>query len=139
MDEHHSRERPDGLDETREETSPASDAPISTSETGAGLAPARAVDGPVTDNRATHRFELVTGGEVAFLDYERTAHTLVFLHTEVPPALRGRGIGTALVKAGLEAARREGLRIVPVCAFVKAFLRKHPESSGIWRNGRISR
>jgi predicted GNAT family acetyltransferase len=97
------------------------------------------MDDYVTDNRAAHRFELVTGGLVAFLNYERREHTLVLLHTEVPPALRGHGLGGALVKAGLEAARREGLRIVPVCPFVTAFLRKHPESSEIGPDGRISR
>jgi predicted GNAT family acetyltransferase len=136
MDEdHHPPEEPDKLDETLEETFPASDAASNTVETGIGLAPAHVADDPVTDNRAAHRFELVTGGEVAFLDYERRGDALVLVHTEVPPAFRGRGMGKALVEAGLEAARREGLRVVPVCPFVGAFLRKHPESGEIGRSG----
>jgi predicted GNAT family acetyltransferase len=131
MDDDHPPKKPDELDETLEETFPASDAPANTVETGIGLAAAHVVDDRVTDNRQARRFELVTGGEVAFLNYERRKHTLVLVHTEVPPAFRGRGIGGALVKAGLEAARREGLRAVPLCPFVKAYLRKHPESSEI--------
>ena len=131
MDDDHPPEKPDELDETLEETFPASDAPANTVETGIGLGAAHVVGDRVTDNRTLRRFELVTGGEVAFLNYERRAHTLVLVHTEVPPAFRGRGIGGALVKAGLEAARHEGLRIIPVCPFVKAYLRKHPESAEI--------
>jgi predicted GNAT family acetyltransferase len=83
---------------------------------------------PVNDNRAAHRFELSVDGQVAFLNYDRTADTLVFVHTEVPLALRGRHLGDVLVKAGLDAARREGLRIVAQCPFVKSYLQKHPES-----------
>jgi uncharacterized protein len=51
---------------------------------------------------------------------------MVFVHTEVPPALRGGGLGERLVRAGLNAARTEGLRIVAVCPFVRAYLGKHP-------------
>ena len=136
MDDQQSQERDDKIDETIEETFPASDAPANTVETGIRLAPAHAADdrpadGRVTDNRAAHRFELVTGGEVAVLNYQRKGDALVFVHTEVPPALRGRGIGKALVKAGLETARHDGLRIVPVCPFVEAYIRKHPESGEI--------
>jgi predicted GNAT family acetyltransferase len=85
------------------------------------------VDDSVTDNRAARRFELVVDGQMAVLTYDRREDAMVFLHTEVPPALRGRGIGGTLVTAGLAAARRDGLRIVATCPFVAAFLRKHPE------------
>ena len=82
----------------------------------------------VTDDPAAQRFELAVEGQVAFLQYERKNDRIVFVHTEVPPALRGRGIGESLVKGALDAARREGLRVVPLCPFVKAYLRKHPEA-----------
>jgi len=80
----------------------------------------------VNDNRAANRFELVMDGQVAFLTYDRSHDALVFLHTEVPESLRGRHLGDVLVKAGLDAARREGLRVVAQCPFVSAYLRKHP-------------
>ena len=80
---------------------------------------------PVRDNRAAHRFELEVEGQPGVLTYRRNADTLVLLHTEVAPPIRGRHLGDALVKAGLDAARAEGLRIVAVCPFVQAYLRKH--------------
>jgi len=82
----------------------------------------------VTDNRTRNRFELSSNGQTAFLLYERAHDALTLIHTEVPPALRGQHLGEALVKAALEAARSEGLRIVAVCPFVKAYLRKHPST-----------
>jgi uncharacterized protein len=127
MDEHERQGPDDRPDETLEETFPTSDAPANTVQTGTRLAVNPAADDRVADNREGRRFELVIDGQMAVLTYERRGDALVFVHTEVPPALRGRGIGKALVKAGLEAARGEGLRIVALCPFVKAYLQKHPE------------
>jgi predicted GNAT family acetyltransferase len=112
------------LDETLEETFPASDAPANTVETGIRVGPVP--QSPIaTDNRAAGRFELVVDGLTAFLTYERTPRSLVLVHTEVPSALRGRHLADALARAAIDAADAEGLRFVAVCPFVKAFLRKH--------------
>ena len=80
----------------------------------------------VTDNRPANRFELAVDGQLAFLTYERTGECVRLLHTEVPEAFRGRGFGESLVKGALDAVRAEGLRIVAICPFVRAYLRKHP-------------
>jgi predicted GNAT family acetyltransferase len=48
-------------------------------------------------------------------------------HTEVPREFEGRGIGSALVKAMLELARAEGLKVKPLCSFVSAYMQRHPE------------
>jgi len=80
----------------------------------------------VVDNQALKRFELTIDGRVAYLVYERTHGTLTLVHTEVPEELRGRRIGETLVKAALEAARAAGLRIIAVCPFARAYLRRHP-------------
>jgi len=81
----------------------------------------------VVDNRALDRFELPIEDQVAFLSYERGPDSSVrFLHTEVPEAFRGRGFGEKLVGGALDLARAEGLRIVAVCPFVRAYLRRHP-------------
>ena len=112
------------LDETIDETFPASDAPGNTVETGIRVAaPAPA---PVIDNREASRFELTVDGQTAFLQYERTPKSFVLVHTEVPPALRGRHLGDALVKGAFERAHAERLRVVAVCPFVRTYLRKHP-------------
>jgi uncharacterized protein len=120
-DEESARER--NLDETIEESFPASDPPANTVETGTHPAQPAPV---VVDNRSRHQFELVVDGQTAMLVYERTPDSLVLVHTEVPPALRGQHIADILAKAALDAADAEGLRAVPVCPFVKAYLKRHP-------------
>lgn len=82
--------------------------------------------GSVTDNPLKNRFELSSNGETAFLLYERTDGTLTLIHTEVPTALRGHHIGEALVEGALASARSEGLRVVAICPFVRAYMRRHP-------------
>lgn len=81
----------------------------------------------VHDNAAHHRFELKLDNEVAYSNYKRDGNVLTILHTEVPAALNGRGIGSALVRGELEFARAHGWKVVPVCPFVKAYMGKHPE------------
>ena len=81
------------------------------------------------DNADAERFEAAVDGQVAILVYERKPDALVLIHTEVPTSLRGRGIGEALVKFALAAAKGEGRRVVPLCPFVRAYLQKHPEAA----------
>jgi predicted GNAT family acetyltransferase len=118
----------DTLDETLEETFPASDAPANTVATGVHLdvETAPLSDVAVHDRREANRFETVVGGQVAYLSYERRPDAIVFLHTEVPESLRGRGIAARLAKAAVASARAEGLRVVAVCQYVRAYLRRHP-------------
>jgi uncharacterized protein len=81
----------------------------------------------VTDNEQEQRYEVSLGGELAISQYRRSGDEITFLHTEVPKALGGRGVGTALVRAELDDARVKGLTVVPVCPFVRAFIVRHPE------------
>jgi predicted GNAT family acetyltransferase len=83
----------------------------------------------VTDNRALQRYELSVEGEIAHADYEREGDTIIFTHTIVPPGLQGRGVGTRLIEQALADVRARGLRVVPRCAFVAAFLRQHPDAA----------
>ena len=114
------------VDEALEETFPASDAPANTVETGIRIAIPPATEiGDVTDNTAQSRFELNVDGHVAYLEYERTPNTLTLLHTEVPPEIRGRHIADRLVEAALAIGRSEGRRLVVICPFARAYLRRH--------------
>jgi predicted GNAT family acetyltransferase len=113
------------LDEALEESFPASDPPANTVETGVRLGFTSPVP-PVTNNTALRRFELTIGDGTAFLVYDRTPDSLILVHTEVPAPFRGEHVGEALVKAAIEYGRAEHLRIVAVCPFAKAYLRKHP-------------
>lgn len=79
----------------------------------------------VRDNRELHRFELEVDGQIAFSKYARENGIITFMHTEVPKALEGRGIGSALVKGALDLARAEDVKVVARCPFVKAWLERH--------------
>jgi predicted GNAT family acetyltransferase len=115
----------DKLDETIEETFPASDPPANTPETGIRVGDPPAADTtPVTDDPAHSRFELTVDGYTGYLAYERTADQLTILHTEVPLEIRGRHLGERLVEAAVSAARSDGLRLVIVCPFARAYLRR---------------
>lgn len=81
----------------------------------------------VTDNEAENRYEVHAEGEVAILVYQRQGKRITFSHTEVPPALEGRGIAGMLARAALEAARADGLEVVPLCPYVAAYIRRHQE------------
>lgn len=81
----------------------------------------------VRDNTARQRFELDAEGHVAFSEYKRSAGVLTIIHTEVPPALNGKGIGSALVRGLLDLERAEGVKVRPLCPFVRSYFQKHPE------------
>jgi predicted GNAT family acetyltransferase len=81
----------------------------------------------VTDNAALRRHEMVVDGVAAFVAYARHGDRLTLVHTEVPSALGGRGIGSSLATAVLGDVRSRGLRIAPECEFIAAFIERHPE------------
>ena len=83
----------------------------------------------VTDNQALSRFEYAAGGHLAELTYRLRAGRLVLLHTETPAEFQGRGIGGALVSAAVDRAERDGLTVVPLCPFARAWLERHPEAA----------
>ncbi len=82
----------------------------------------------VTDNPARSRFEMASGGAVAFVGYRREGGDhIVLTHTEVPEALSGQGVGSKLVRGVLDTLRAEGAKVVPRCEFVAAYVERHPE------------
>jgi predicted GNAT family acetyltransferase len=80
----------------------------------------------VTDNVARNRFELGLDGASGYIDYRRSGSTLFLNHAEVPAALAGHGVGTRLVRGALDLIRSRGERMVPVCPFIRVFVRRHP-------------
>ena len=82
----------------------------------------------VVDNQARHRFELVVDGETAIAAYRRDGDRITFTHTEVPAAIEGRGVGKALIAGALDQVRAQGLRVVPLCPFVRHYVDTHPEA-----------
>ena len=92
---------------------------------------AESPDDTVTDNAARSRYELAVGDAIAFIDHVGEGDTVAFVHTEVPEAMEGKGVGSRLVKGALEDARRRGLKVVPRCQFVREYIARHPEYQDI--------
>jgi predicted GNAT family acetyltransferase len=76
---------------------------------------------------AASRFEVEVDGLLAVAEYVKSADQMTMTHTHVPPELRGRGLAEKLVRAALEHARAEKLRLVPACSYVATFIKRHPE------------
>jgi uncharacterized protein len=84
---------------------------------------------PVKHNEAEGQFEIALEKGSAFLQYRRTGDTMRLIHTEVPEAMRKRGLGSQLARAALDFAHFNQLQVVPICPFVKMYLEKHPEAA----------
>ena len=88
--------------------------------------PAMNID--VTDNQAASRYEIAVDGTViGFADYRRSDGRVVFPHTVITPSMREQGMAEILVRHALDAARRDGHVVVPVCWYVAQFIDEHPE------------
>ena len=85
------------------------------------------------NNTSFNRYELEVDGETANLYYRLKPGVITLQHTEVPPELGGRGVGSELVREALEDARARGLKVVASCPFVSAYLGKHPEYNDLLR------
>jgi uncharacterized protein len=85
----------------------------------------------VRDNTALSRFELDADGVTAFMNYRLGGDVIRLEHTETPPQARGRGIASQLTAGVLEIVRERGLKVVPRCPFVRAYLAQHPQFSDL--------
>ena len=83
----------------------------------------------VTDNQGDSRLEVRVEGELAQLLYRTRAGRLILVHTEVPEALEGRGLGGELVQAAIGKATAEGTTVVPLCPFARGWLERHPDEA----------
>ncbi|MEZ4859482.1 MAG: GNAT family N-acetyltransferase [Flavobacteriaceae bacterium] len=82
---------------------------------------------PFVDNLEKKRFEVEVAQTTAFIEYIRTKDSFYLTHTEVPSELEGKGIGSSLVKRVLEHIEKEALLVAPLCPFVAAYIKRHPE------------
>ncbi|MEG1839558.1 MAG: GNAT family N-acetyltransferase, partial [Bacteroidaceae bacterium] len=78
----------------------------------------------IHDNKV-NRFEIFESGQIAYLQYEEKEDTIDFVHTFVPKQLEGQGIANALAEAGLNYAKREQLKVIPSCSFIKTYIERH--------------
>ncbi len=90
-----------------------------------------AMPSAIRDNTALSRFELDAGGVTAFMTYRLGDGVITLQHTETPPQARGQGIASRLVAGVLDIVRARGLKVIPRCPFVSAYIAKHPEFSDL--------
>lgn len=85
----------------------------------------------VRDNTAASRFEMTVEGQLALADYRRGGGKLTITHVETPPALQGQGIAAKLMDGVVAAARAEGAKIIPICSYAAAYMRRHKEHADL--------
>jgi predicted GNAT family acetyltransferase len=83
----------------------------------------------IDHDRSAHRFTAEADGSRAELDYTLADGVMTITHTQVPPAIGGRGIAAELMEAALGAARAAGWSVNPACSYAKSYLAKHPQAS----------
>jgi uncharacterized protein len=81
----------------------------------------------VTHNEADHRFEVWIDGYLSKLDYIRDGKNFVITHVGVYPEHRNQGIAAKIVQTGLEYARDNSLRVIPMCSYAAAYIRRNPQ------------
>lgn len=81
----------------------------------------------VTHNEANHAFEVWIDGYLSKLDYIQEEKNFVITHVGVHPAFRGQGLAAKIVEAGLQYAKQNSLRVIPMCSYAAAYIRRHPE------------
>jgi predicted GNAT family acetyltransferase len=86
----------------------------------------------VRDDPQELRYEAIRDGRlVGIIRYRIEPGVVVLVHTEVDEAVEGTGVGSQLVRGALADLRARGLRVVPLCPFVAAYLRRHPEDADL--------
>ena len=87
------------------------------------------------DNEAGRRFELALDAGIVTADYERRPGTLVIRYVYAPPNLRGTGASDRLMSEVAALARREAVKIVPLCGYARRWLSAHREHRDLLANG----
>lgn len=86
-------------------------------------------------NEGLRRFEMPVNGNLALIEYKEAPGKIWLLHTEVASALEGKGAGTAIIEKTLDYIRQHNVKLVPVCPFVVAYLKRHPRWHSILAEG----
>ena len=89
----------------------------------------------VHNNEERHRFEAHVGEQTAYLEYLLAKEQIVYTHTEVPENLEGQGIASRLAQTALEYAQEKQLKVLPLCPYTAAYIRRHPEYKPLLRPG----
>jgi len=90
----------------------------------------------VIHNPGENRFETWIEGYLSKLDYIQDGKNFVITHVGVHPTLRGQGVAGRIVEVSLAYARENSLRVVPMCSYAAAYIRRHPEYTELTQQNR---
>lgn len=77
------------------------------------------------DNKKISRFELEIDQKIVFANYRLENKTLIIDYVFAPPELRGTGAAGKLMEEIAQIAKKEKLKIIPICGYAKVWLQKH--------------
>jgi uncharacterized protein len=81
----------------------------------------------ITRNPANNTFEVWIDGQLSKLDYIQDAKNFVITHVGVYPEHRGQGVAAKIVEVALQYAREKALRVIPMCSYAAAYIRRNPK------------
>lgn len=81
----------------------------------------------IDHQRDQNRFLATLEGHEAKLTYRLGGGRMTIDHTGVPRPIGGRGVAAELVRAALDFARSEGLKVVPACSYAATWIERHPD------------
>ncbi len=92
----------------------------------------------VIDNKEKNRIEAIVDGHQVIIEYSVQPGILSLNHIEVAEALEGRGVASEMAESVLLEIELRGLKVKPVCPFIKKYIDKHPEWKSILANEKPS-
>lgn len=82
------------------------------------------------------QFDAIVGKYRAYIRYRANREGKIFLtHTEADPELQGKGVAEKLVQYVFNYIEEQGMRMIPVCPYIKTYLKRHPEYMRIVASG----
>jgi predicted GNAT family acetyltransferase len=93
--------------------------------------PLRASNLDIHHNAERSCFECTVDGLLCEMEYRRIGKVLQVTHTGVPPELEGRGIAAALVRFALAYVRDQGLKVQPLCSYVRVYMQRHKDTQDL--------
>lgn len=85
------------------------------------------LESTIINNEKQMHFEIHEGNDIAFLEYRFQDNTILFMHTEVPVSMGGKGIASALVEYAFRYAKVNGHPVKVYCPFIVTYVKRHPE------------
>jgi hypothetical protein len=83
----------------------------------------------IIHNEAEKRFEVWVDGYLSKMEYIQDGKNFVITHVGVSPELRGQGIAGRITQTGLEYAKANSLRVIPMCSYAAGYIRRNPQYS----------